>query len=215
MESSTVMDENGVILRTLCKEPEGNVVRSVSPAVLSIPTLRYYWEKLSQFRVLFNRHIEDFDDFIESFLTQDRYGNIQGTGLVWNVDDVGLIYVTDIYPGFQATGHFVFWDRRQRGREGLCLHFIQYLMRDLELHRLVCEIPLYIQPTLRFVERLGFVREGTLRQAAMYEGKWFDVAMFSILDSEIAGLLERRTNNGVPEAEGADTSSEVAGNPAG
>lgn len=178
------------VLRAECVEPEGTVERIVREAPLTIERLRRMWENLSQFRVLFNEQIKDFDSFISTLIYQDAAGNIKPRGLFWEVDDVGLIYLTDIVPGFQADGHFTFWDRRLRGRDLLLLEMAKYLITEFELHRLVCRVPLYSQPTLRYVERvLKFTKEGRLREAIHFDGQWWDVATFSMLEGEIDGVL--------------------------
>lgn len=177
------------ILSVPCKEPEGTFNRTVHFAPHSIERLRSYWENLSQFPTLFNQYINNVDDFIKAFVTEDERG-VKANGLVWEVDDVGIFYLTDIYPGYQATGHFAFWDRRFRGREMLIREMLKYVFDDLGFHRIVAEVPLYSNPTMKAVERVGFIKEGRLRKAAWYQGEWWDVNIYSVLDSEIDELVE-------------------------
>ena len=180
------------ILRVECNEPGGLVVRRITLAPLTLGKLEEYWEKLSKFPTLFNNHITDFNDFVGAFLSMDSNG-IRARGLIWEVDDVGLIFMTDIYPVFQASGHFTFWDRRFRGREKLIREMIKYAFKEFGFRRIVAEVPLYTQPTLKAVERVGFVKEGRYRKYVFYQGEWWDVNFYSILKEEV---LE----DGVPEA---------------
>ena len=46
-------------------------------------------------------------------------------------------------------------------------------------------------PSRRAAERLGFVYEGTFRQAVVYKGRNRDTAWYSILDSEWPRLRRR------------------------
>jgi RimJ/RimL family protein N-acetyltransferase len=170
-----------------CAEPSGKIVRHVRAAQLSLEKFKYYYEKLSQFDTLFNDYIKgDFQAFVECFLYQDAQGQIRPTGLIWDVDDVGILYLAEIKPGQSAQAHFTFWDRRLRGREKLIREACRHVMDELQLHRITVEIPLYATPTMKFVENnLGFKKEGRMREAVLYNGDWFDVNLYSILDHEV------------------------------
>lgn len=143
-----------------------------------------YWERLRNFPTLFNRHIKGFEDFAKAFISTDRYGEVYANGLIWEVDDVGIIWITDIAPAFQAKGHFTFWDRQFRGRESLFRHLMPYIFREFGFHRLTLEVPLHSQRVCKFVEGIGFVKEGRLRQFAWYKGQWFDANLYSVLEKE-------------------------------
>lgn len=172
------------VVSVVCQEPEGVFRREVRFAPLTIERLQKYRERLSKFPTLFNCFVRDADDFVLSFISEDD-GKLKANGLIWEVDDVGIFFLTDIYPAFQATGHFTFWDQRFRGREPLLREMIRYVFREFGFHRIVAEVPLYSAPTLAAVERVGFVKEGRLRKAAWYHGQWWDVNLYSILREEI------------------------------
>lgn len=167
-----------------CSEPNGKVVRHVRPARISIERLGFLWEKLREFKVLFNDFVkDDFDAFIHHFIVMVD-GEVAPTGLLWDVDDVGIFFLTDIRPGNSAEAHFVFWDRRFNGREELCRAMLNYAFETLELHRISTQVPLYAPHTMRAVEKLGFFWEGRLRGTSLYEGKWFDTNVYSMLEGE-------------------------------
>ena len=174
----------GVIMEVDCPEPEGLVTRTVSFSPLSMEKLRGFWNELSKFPTLFNRQINSAEDFITSFISEDSNGKPKANGLIWEVDDVGILYLTDIYPVFQATGHFTFWDGRFRGRELLILKMLEHVFSEFGFHRIVTEVPFYTQPTMGAVERIGFVREGRYRKIARYKDDWWDVAAYSMLREE-------------------------------
>lgn len=180
------------ILEVLCPEPEGNILRKVSLAELTEEKLRHYWEKLRVFPTLFWQESTTFAGFVQQLFVIDHGQVVDATGIIWEVDDVGLFFITDIYPGYQATGHFTFWDRRIRGREVLIQAMIRYLFQEFGFHRLVTEVPVYSSMVNRVVRRVGFVQEGKLRKAVRYNDEWWDVNIYSILEEEI--------EDGIPEA---------------
>lgn len=177
-----------LVLSMECEEGGETLERSVYLAPLTTEKLRFWWSRLNQFPTLFGRHINGVDDFITTFITVQSDGEIVPKGIVWEVDDVGLIYMTNIYPGYQATGHFTFWDRRIRGREPLIREMVRYAFENYGFHRIVAEVPLYAPPTIAAARRIGFKREGRLRSAAWYNGSWFDCYIFSILEGELNGI---------------------------
>ncbi len=181
---------DNMIMKVECPEPEGTVVRTVSFVPLSVEKLRELWDKLSQFPTLFGQRMNTQEDFITSFISEDSNGKPQANGLIWEVDDVGILYLTDIYPVFQATGHFTFWDGRFKGRELLILKMLEHVFEEYGFQRITTEVPFYTQPTMGAVERIGFVREGRLRKATWYKDEWWDVAAYSMLRDESKGFAE-------------------------
>lgn len=51
-------------------------------------------------------------------------------------------------------------------------------------HRLFLDVAVDNAPALRLYEKSGFVREGILRQAMLYNGQYKDMIMMSILEDE-------------------------------
>jgi RimJ/RimL family protein N-acetyltransferase len=173
------------ILQVECQEPEGEIIRSVRLMPLSVENMRFLWEKLSQFPILFNRHIQGIDDFINTFISQNPDGSLRPNGIVWEVDDIGIFFLTDIYPAYQATGHFTFWDRRFRGRRDLIRAMIAHTFKEFGFHRIIAEVPLYAMPTIHAMEGIGLIKEGRMRKAAWYNGEWWDCNVYSILEEEV------------------------------
>ncbi len=146
--------------------------------------MKFLWEKLSKFDVLFNDFVRgDRRAFINHFIVQVD-GQPSPAGLIWDVDDVGIIMINDIIPYHSATAHFVFWDKRFRGREDLCRDMLKYGFETYKFRRIRVEVPLYAAKTKLAVERIGFVQEGRLRKAVLWNGDWFDVNVFSILPED-------------------------------
>lgn len=181
------MPSRNVVLKVVCREPNGPILRNIYLAELTIERLKYYYERLKKFKWIFNNFMkDDLDSFIRTFISQSRLtGDVVANGLVWEVDDVGLLGLSDIIPKHDATLHFSFWDRRTKGREVLLREFVKYVFRVFEFNRLSAEVPLYAAPWLPMIyEAAGFVAEGRKRKDAFYEGQWFDTRMLSVLREE-------------------------------
>ncbi len=182
-----------MVLTFECIEPEGTVMREVRPARLSFETLKGYYDKLKEFDTVFNGYVaNNIDAFIQSFVKGDGSDDLQATGIIWEVDDVGILYLTNISIGNDALAHFNFWDRRYKGRENLIRGMMRYVMKEFNLHRITSEVGLFAAPWLPLaLERMGFVREGRKREAIWHvpkgarEGEWFDSLIYSILRHEV------------------------------
>ncbi len=176
-----------------CDEPEGKVSRTVRPAILTFGTLKGYYDRLKEFDTVFNGYVaNNIDAFIRSFVKGDGSDDLQATGIIWEVDDVGILYLTNISIGNDALAHFNFWDRRYKGRENLIRGMMRYVMKEFDLHRISSEVGLFAAPWLPLaLEKIGFVREGRKREAIWHirpnakEGEWFDSLIYSILRSEV------------------------------
>jgi len=178
------MEQNEPVLSVECDEPDGKIIRHVRLASLTVERIRFLWERLREFNVLFNDQVRvDFGSFVEHFLLQVD-GEFVPAGLIWDVDDVGIFFLNEINEGVSATAHFVFWDRRFSGRRELCRKMIEYVFATYDIERIEVRVPIYAYFTIRAVELIGLRREGRLRHAVKYEDKWFDILVYSILRGE-------------------------------
>jgi RimJ/RimL family protein N-acetyltransferase len=190
---SESLDERDIVFEHVCRERNGEVVRSVKPMQLGLDKLRFLWNKLGEFDVLFNDYVKgDFSAFINHFVTQDEKG-LRASGLMWEIDDVGMFLITDIKPAISASAHFVFWDRVFRGRESLCREGLRQLFRKYLFQRIQVEVPLYAKKTLYAVERIGFIHEGRLRRSVQYKGEWFDVNIYSMIPEDLDVSFDEST----------------------
>jgi UDP-4-amino-4,6-dideoxy-N-acetyl-beta-L-altrosamine N-acetyltransferase len=71
------------------------------------------------------------------------------------------------------------------GSEALQL-LLKFAFEDLNLHRVQLQVFASNAAALRVYERAGFVREGTLRQAAHIDGQYVDVVVMGILREDHA-----------------------------
>lgn len=193
------MDNREVILTVECRERTGTVDRSVRLAKLDFERLKFLWENLKEFDTIFGEFIQgDLGRFISHFI-QEENGVPTPVGLIWDVDDVGILSLTSIQPAESALVHFIFWDRVFRGREKLCIGMLQHAFGKYKFNRIQAEIPVYARKTMVAAERVGFIHEGRIRRAAFYKDDWFDVNVYSILPEEVGvessmiGVRNRRS----------------------
>ena len=73
------------------------------------------------------------------------------------------------------------------GHDGLKL-ILNYGFNELNLHRISLTVMDYNQAAIKAYERLGFVHEGTQRQAVQRQGKRFDLLSYGILRDEFLAL---------------------------
>ena len=97
---------------------------------------------------------------------------------------VGLFYLSKIIPGYDAHGHFTFWDSVAKGRESLALATLEHVFRTYELPRITAEVPVYQRGVIRWIERLGFTRAGERRNGVLYRGSWMNQVLFGMLRNE-------------------------------
>ena len=76
---------------------------------------------------------------------------------------------------------------------------LRYAFDELNLHRLAAELPAYNHRALHVLERAGFRREGTLREALHRDGRRWDVALVGLLRPEWA---QRADSAGAADAQG-------------
>jgi hypothetical protein len=115
---------------------------------------------------------------------------------------VGIIYVTDVVLGEDATGHYVFFDRDLRGKTGVLREVIEWLFSDHEesgwvaLRRLTIEVPEFAHALARHAQRkLGFGGpfnadgihvEGVKRKRIPWRGARKDLYILGLENSQVA-----------------------------
>jgi len=87
------------------------------------------------------------------------------------VDSVGIVAVQDVSLGLAAHVHVTFWDRKLRGREGLCRKLAQYVMQRFGLVRLFTWVPETMPTVAAFAERVGFERRAWAKGVIALEAR--------------------------------------------
>ena len=75
------------------------------------------------------------------------------------------------------------WQKKKEARD--TIHTIlKYGFEELNLHRIWAEIFSTAQENIALFNKIGFVREGILRQKLWRDGKWWNSHIYSMLSSE-------------------------------
>ena len=79
-------------------------------------------------------------------------------------------------------GEKEYWNQGY-GTEAMRL-MLKHGFESLNLHRIMLRVYAYNKRAIRSYEKVGFVQEGTLRQAIYRKGQYHDVLLMSVLQSE-------------------------------
>jgi len=117
-----------------------------------------------------------FDYAIKDSRTPDLHiGNCS----IWHVSKVGRV------------GEIGYWIRSDQTSRGIATEATARLLRlgfeELELHKINLRIAAGNAASDRIAEKLGFTREGVLREELKLQGKWVDHTLYSLLESEFEG----------------------------
>lgn len=86
------------------------------------------------------------------------------------------------------TGEIGYWIRTDDTAKGMGTEATEAVVKvgfeDLGYHKLVLRIAIGNRASERLAEKLGFSREGVLREELLIRGRWVDHTLFSMLDRE-------------------------------
>ncbi|MDX1469772.1 MAG: GNAT family protein, partial [Acidimicrobiia bacterium] len=81
-----------------------------------------------------------------------------------------------------------YWIRSDSTNQGICTEAVDRLLheafRSLGYHKVVLRIAVGNDASDRVAEKLGFTREGVLREELLIRGNWVDHSLWSLLDRE-------------------------------
>jgi [ribosomal protein S5]-alanine N-acetyltransferase len=107
---------------------------------------------------------------------------INDTGSILGYADLALIDWQEQRASFGIALARANWGQGIAAMAGVLM--IEHAFVTLKLKRIVAEIHSSNQRSLRLMARLGFVREGVLRQHETYRGQKQDVILFGLLRDE-------------------------------
>lgn len=120
-------------------------------------------------------------DFAKSTGTGARFGLWRGPDLLgqFNIFDLDQIH---------RKAQVGYWLAEKENRKGYASKALKTLIgfgfEDLHLHRLEATTATTNQPSIRLLERVGFKREGLLREVFWTQGKFVDDYLYSILETD-------------------------------
>lgn len=106
----------------------------------------------------------------------------------WFVDvgGIGLVYLTNILPSFTANFNAIFWDRKfGKDRRSLAQQILATGMSEFDLTRVQANIPSSNVVLVDTLPKMGFTKEGVLRNAWRDVNGDIDIVTFSILKREV------------------------------
>lgn len=101
------------------------------------------------------------------------------------VDEVGLIYLTNIVPSFTANLQVIFWDKKfGKNRRELVQAVLATGVEEFALTRISAFVPETNGALQIELKKIGFHHEGTLRKA-WREAQDCDLLVFGLLSEEV------------------------------
>lgn len=130
---------------------------------------------------------EDFEMYIESCMQLQQQQKEASFVMVYRNTVVGRIGIHYI-NSFNRSGAIGYWITAAACGNGIatrsCAAITDYGFNRLELHRIEIKAAVHNLNSRAIPERLGFTREGLLRQAELVNGTYFDLVLYSMLSHE-------------------------------
>lgn len=99
----------------------------------------------------------------------------------------GLVYINWIHRNADLS-LYIGWNDEYIDDNGFaedaCIELLRYGFKELNLNRIWTEIYEFDLKKKILYEKLGFYKDGTLRQSYFYDGKWWNSYLYSILQNE-------------------------------
>lgn len=111
---------------------------------------------------------------------QSDPGRHVGNASLWTVSKLGKI------------AEIGYWVRSDETGRGICTEAVDRLLEEafsaMGYHKVVLRIAVGNEPSDRVAEKLGFTKEGVLREELLIRGNWVDHSLWSLLDREYRAL---------------------------
>jgi ribosomal-protein-serine acetyltransferase len=119
---------------------------------------------------------------------RDDPGRHIGNISMWTVSKAGKI------------AEIGYWVRSDEASKGVCTEAAAAILGEafgrLGFHKVVMRIAIGNDASHRVAEKLGFTREGVLREELLIRGNWIDHAQWSMLDREFQSLRRAQRSSG-------------------
>ncbi len=102
-------------------------------------------------------------------------------------DPVGYVWAFDVndVAGHAEVGYWIVDEERGQGYATEAVDLLaEWAFEDRQLHRLQARVFAGNEASVRVLEKAGFEREGTLREAYRVEGEYVDATLFGLLAAE-------------------------------
>jgi [ribosomal protein S5]-alanine N-acetyltransferase len=165
------------------------VLREMRPADVEAIFAIYGDEEVMRYRdVLAFSRLEEAQHFLEQVRSRGEYGEEMHWGITLKGEEqlIGSCgYSWHLGPPFGAIGYDL---ARRYWKQGIMTEAIgallHYGFEVRNLHRVEARVRLGNETSMRLLQRLGFQEEGLLRECLFLNNHFFDVKVFSFLQSE-------------------------------
>jgi len=151
-----------------------------------IDKLSEIWNRISGISGVFDDYTKGrVDMFLGLFLRPD-------TWWLEREDGNGILYLTNIQPRLSAQAHVIYWDKKLRGREAFTMNCLLFAVNAFDLKKVNLTLPDYAGAAIAFAERIGFKREGLLRNWSYSNSKLYSVYWYGMTREEVingSGLI--------------------------
>jgi len=100
---------------------------------------------------------------------------------------LGNVSVWFVSRGFRS-GEIGYWIRSDETGRGIATEVARHILHtgftDLNMHRIILRIAVGNHSSERVAEKLGFVREGVLREEIKVGGEWLDHSVWGMIEHE-------------------------------
>jgi len=172
-------------------------------AIFSDPDVMRFWSSAAW------TDIGQAHDSIRATIAGYAAGDAMRLGVEWEGRVVGTCTLFDISPTNRRAEIGYALASRCWGRglmhEALS-HVLDHAFGPMGLHRIEADIDPRNAPSARTLERLGFLREGTLRERWIVNGEISDTALYGLLAREWQSRREKKSAG--PQGGGAENSGQ-------
>ena len=161
----------------------------VREMVLTHPKMGKLWQMLQKYPTLFSDFTRNKPSaWIAQVTSPDTYWLevYESGGLAFEGEElVGIIYFEGMIARRDVDAHMVFFDRQPMQKVPVSRAIIEYMFRTFPIRSIVVTPPMMYYATLRMLTKLGFYREGLIRQAVPLGGRLCDQAVYRITRSAV------------------------------
>lgn len=137
--------------------------------------------------------VQDFERYIQQCRQKTAEKLEQSFVIVVNGVIAGRIGIHHIQPANQC-GAIGYWLTREAGGKGVmlncCRKIVEYGFSVLQLHRIEIKAATHNIKSQAIPQKLGFIREGVLRESERVNDVYFDIVLYAMLQHEWKRLLQ-------------------------
>jgi RimJ/RimL family protein N-acetyltransferase len=150
----------------------------IDPKQADGPRMEWIWRKLqAEENALDDLTKEAGAAFIQMMLAP----NI----LKWELEDNGIVMLSDIINGVSAQIHYMVWDNPPVSKViSAANELFEFAFNKFQLHRISAPIPSFNKEAKRLATLMGFKFEGEYREAYLKNGKFHNLSIYGLLDRE-------------------------------